>query len=605
MNPMKLTLSQKGMFLVGVLLFIELIFVGSLGVLLRNAEEEARKEAQAKQIVGHTTRLAQVAYEAGECIKNCGASRDPAELKKFDALVAEIPVVIDWLRKNVDKQEVELLDRIDNTLGVGRKIMLFVRNRIEHAPMIEMIPVAQAANAKLDPLLHDQLLPAFMELRKREEAIESESPEKQRLVRAQTERLLFVGVGVNVIFALVLTLFFTRGEVARIGVVIDNTRRLAAGKPLNPVLVGGDEIAGLDQKFHNMAAAIEEAARNERAVIESMPVGVLVIQQDGVIDSINTRTEEMLGWNSAELVGAQLMKILPVANESDPVKYMSSVYPRYIGRVGEFKALKKDGSDLPVEFSLKEMTLSYGTRLLAILLDVSERYEIQKMRQAFVAMVSHELRTPLTGVHAFLALLSTGRLAAEKVQQKAEAAENSVKRLIALVNELLDLEKLESGTLSLNLAPVSVASIIELSDQAVAGIAEKKEIYIDLPYTDTTIVADVDRLVQVLVNLLSNAIKFSPEKGGIRVILNEEPDYIEIRVKDRGRGIPARYRESIFERFQQVEAADATKKGGTGLGLPICKAIVEQHGGKIGVDSEEGKGSEFWFQIPRNLQASH
>lgn len=601
--PIKLSLSQKGLLLVSVLLLVELLFVGSLGLLLRSAEEEAQREVQAKHIIEHTTRLATIVYEAGQCLKEFMTDRNPDSLKRFDTMVAEIPGIFDWLRENVGKDEVPILNRIETNLNKGRRILLLLRSKVENTPLIELFALGKAANDKLDPILHNYLLPDFMELRHREEVIGNESPEQQRRVRALAENLLYAGVGINVMFAVLLILFFMRGITTRLSLLVDNTRRLGAGKPLNPALSGSDEIAVLDRTFHDMAAALEEAARNERAVIESMPVGVLVIKHDGYIDSVNSRTVEMLGFNSSALVGAHLMTLLPLGNETDAAKYMSAIYPRYVGRIGEFKAKKNNGSELAVEFSLKEFSLSHGPRLLAIILDVTERHEIQKMRQAFVAMVSHDLRTPLTGIAGFLTLLGTGRLDPAKVETKAKAAESSVMRLISLVNELLDLEKLESGTLSLSLAPVPVSMILEMSDQSVAAVAEKKEIYIDLPATDATLIADADRLVQVLVNLLANAIKFSPEGGGIRVIVNEEPDYIEFRIKDRGRGVPARYRELIFERFQQVEASDATKKGGTGLGLPICKAIVEQHGGKIGVESEEGKGSEFWFQIPRNLKA--
>ncbi len=597
----KLSLSQKGLLLVGVVLLVELLFVGSLGFLLRQAEEEARKEAQAKQIVANTTRLASLVYEAGQCLKDYALNKDPSLLFHFDSMVAEIPNIFDWLRQNIGKDEVDLLNRIETNLKAPRLILVLVRSKIENTPLIEMAPILRAANTKLDPMLKSELLPDFLELRRREEAIENESPETQRRVRSQTEQLLYVGVGINVMFSIVLILFFMRGITARLAVLVDNTRRLAGSRPLNPQLVGTDEIAGLDHTFHDMAAALQEAARNERAVIESMPVGVLVIKHNGIVDSVNPRTVEMLGFNAGELVGAHIMNVLPLPSEGTPEKYMSTIYPRYVGRVGEFRAKKSDGSELAVEFSLKEFSLSYGTRLLAIILDVTERYEIQKMRQAFVAMVSHELRTPLTGVHAFLSLLSMGGIKEDKLETKAKAAENSVRRLISLVNELLDLEKLESGTLSLSLREVPVATLLELSDQAVAGIAEKKDIYIDLPFSDTTLVVDSDRIVQVLVNLLSNAIKFSPEGAAIRVTVNEEEEFIEFRVKDKGRGVPAHYKDAIFERFQQVEATDSTKKGGTGLGLPICKAIVEQHGGSIGVDSEEGKGSEFWFQVPRGL----
>jgi len=183
--------------------------------------------------------------------------------------------------------------------------------------------------------------------------------------------------------------------------------------------------------------------------------------------------------------------------------------------------------------------------------------------------------------------------------QEANKAEQNVKRLIALINDLLDLERLESGTISVLKAPCDLAAVFEQSLNAVSVFAQKRNIAVEMTGAKgIELMADSDRLVQILVNLISNAVKFSPDGEKVLVTANQVPGWIEIKVIDRGRGIPLKYREAIFERFQQVEASDAKAKGGTGLGLPICKAIAEQHGGSIGVESEEGKGSTFWVRIP-------
>lgn len=163
----------------------------------------------------------------------------------------------------------------------------------------------------------------------------------------------------------------------------------------------------------------------------------------------------------------------------------------------------------------------------------------------------------------------------------------------------IDLEKLESGTVLIAPMPCDLKRIFEHSLNSVEVFAREKSVKLAFPEKcNVEFTADPDRIVQVLVNLISNAVKFSPPNGTVYVGCEEQAQWLRLTVTDQGRGIPAQYRQSIFERFQQVEAGDAKKKGGTGLGLAICKSIIEQHGGNIGVDSEEGKGSTFWFTLP-------
>jgi len=219
-----------------------------------------------------------------------------------------------------------------------------------------------------------------------------------------------------------------------------------------------------------------------------------------------------------------------------------------------------------------------------------------------VAMVSHELRTPLTSIRGSLGLLAAGKLGdlSEKAQRAVTIAERNTVRLAALINDILDLEKLESGKMEMHFEPVKVSAVIERSLDSVRAFADSNEVALQVEANGSTasLNADGDRLVQVVVNLLSNAVKFSAKGSAVTIAVDEAPGWVTFKVIDRGRGIPATHKDLIFERFQQVEQSDSKKKGGSGLGLAICKAIIEQHGGRIGVDSEEGKGSQFWFRVP-------
>jgi signal transduction histidine kinase/DNA-binding response OmpR family regulator len=225
--------------------------------------------------------------------------------------------------------------------------------------------------------------------------------------------------------------------------------------------------------------------------------------------------------------------------------------------------------------------------------------EVERLKQGFLSTVSHELRTPLTSIRGSLGLLASGAvgdLSGEVLEVVAIAERNAV-RLVALINDILDLERLETGKIELQFGQVPVESVLRRALDSLATFGQEHGVTVEAPEVSSTIWVDADRIVQVLVNLLSNAVKFSPPAGVVTIGVRPGEGWVEFRVTDRGRGVPAAYRRAIFERFRQVETSDAREKGGTGLGLAICKSIIEQHGGMIGVESEEGCGSTFWFRI--------
>ena len=216
-------------------------------------------------------------------------------------------------------------------------------------------------------------------------------------------------------------------------------------------------------------------------------------------------------------------------------------------------------------------------------------------------MLTHDLKTPLTSIHGILALLEEGFLGrlSEQGVEMTKRVRITCKRLLRLINDMLDLEKINAGKFSLECKDVDAAFVVGQSVETIQNLAAERKISIKTNSTPVTCWGDDDRLIQVLVNLLSNAIKYSPENAVIEVLSEEQSDAVKFSVFDHGRGIPADKVGRVFERFEQVEVADAKKKGGTGLGLAICQAIVTEHGGNIGANSQLGEGSCFWFTIPK------
>ncbi len=240
--------------------------------------------------------------------------------------------------------------------------------------------------------------------------------------------------------------------------------------------------------------------------------------------------------------------------------------------------------------------------------DVSERVRMQRMKDEFISIVSHELRTPLTSIRGSLGLLEGGvaGVLAAKPLELVRIARINTDRLIRLISDMLDLDKMEAGLLELQPTEVSLSEVIDVALREIAGLAEHVGVRIVREPDDLgpcPLVADRDRLAQVLANLLSNAIKFSPTQAAVRVVLARRGGHARVEVHDRGPGIARDDLGRLFQKFSQVDASDSRARRGSGLGLVICKRIIEASGGRIGVQSEPGRGSMFWIELPLPLIA--
>jgi len=232
--------------------------------------------------------------------------------------------------------------------------------------------------------------------------------------------------------------------------------------------------------------------------------------------------------------------------------------------------------------------------------DITKRREVDRMKDEFTSVVSHELRTPLTSIRGSLGLLASGALGPVPAngQRMLDIAVSNTDRLVRLINDILDMERIESGSMAMERRRVEVRGLVRSATEQMEAMASGAAVHIHLDLTDAEVWADPDRGMQTLTNLLSNAIKFTDPGRSILVGAERRGEEVLFSVRDQGRGIPADRLDVIFERFQQVDSSDAREKGGTGLGLPICRSIVEQHGGRIWVESTVGVGSTFYFTLP-------
>jgi two-component system, OmpR family, sensor histidine kinase VicK len=244
----------------------------------------------------------------------------------------------------------------------------------------------------------------------------------------------------------------------------------------------------------------------------------------------------------------------------------------------------------------------------SLITDITDRKAIERMKDEFISVVSHELRTPLTSIHSALKILATGRLGnlSSDGQQMLEIADENTDRLVRLVNNVLDLQRIESGAVTMERQICNVADLMVTATEAMQAMAQQHDIQLSTAPVEQDIWADADYLVQALTNLLSNAIKFSLPEGKVWLTAEVLPNQqLQFKVQDQGPGIPPEQLERIFDRFHQVDSSDSRKKGGTGLGLTICRKIIEQHGGRIWAESTVGEGSSFIFTVPMFQRGEH
>lgn len=351
------------------------------------------------------------------------------------------------------------------------------------------------------------------------------------------------------------------------------------------------------------------------SILESVGDGIYGVDLEGKVTIVNSAAAQMLGYHQSEILGRNMHELIhhthadgtPYPSEESPIR--NSLTHLDTVRVANEVFWRKDGTSFPVEYvarpQLDFQTTDHGkTRAIGVVVaftDTTERRALDRMKDEFISTVSHELRTPLTSVRGALGLLSADVLATrpEKTQKMLDIAISNSDRLIRLINDILELERIGSGRAELQLDICNVGDLLHRAVGLQQSLLPTTDISISYSADDVTVWADPDRMLQALSNLISNAIKFSYPGGNIHITArNLDENEAIIEIADQGRGIPADKLEKIFDRFHQVDASDSRALGGTGLGLAICRSIVTQHGGHIWATNNQSAGATFHLTLP-------
>ncbi|MBS1993414.1 MAG: PAS domain S-box protein [Cyanobacteria bacterium SZAS LIN-3] len=413
-------------------------------------------------------------------------------------------------------------------------------------------------------------------------------------------KIMAASVALSALLALLLVAIFNKTTASRLSKIMANTERLAAGLAPEQRVSGTDELAEIDAMYHRLYESLSALRKQERAFLEKAAEAICTLDHKLIFREVNPAAARLFELDEEELIGRRLLELFDERTRVEVQKHFQ-------------EAAQADGEsrfELLIPGRRGAARFSYWSvspapedaAFYCVIQDITQRKQAERLKSEFVAMISHDLRTPLTSVQMALDWVDVdyGTVLAPDVKRVVSNATQAADHMLTLINNLLDLEKFESGHMTLSCAPCRLSSVIEPVLSNVLNLAEFKKIKIETKFIDDPeLSVDAQLIGQVVQNLVGNAVKFSSANSRILIRVEVESDnFIAVSVKDEGPGISAAELPFVFERFFQAAQDEKAGRKGSGLGLAICRAIVDAHGGTIGAISAPGEGSTFWFKLP-------
>lgn len=603
----RLSTTQKGMILVLVPVAFEIIFVAFLAIMLASSRQQLDKIEHSNQAlfmlgdgIGKTASACFLLVSATPHIKQVPVDELERTIHTAKTLAGMTADEFPELKELIERTDATRLSML-KLLDKGRQILNDKNIPAQHRFYNALSTIRKAGY----PLVQE-VLDQSQEVIRIETRFRAGEPAQLARIRFAVAITLLAGGVVSILLSLGMAQFFTTDILARITRIAVNAHLIAAGKPLPPPQSGSDEIAHLDHVLHDANAVLADARRKEMAILDNAADVICSLDQRLRFAAAGAVAARVWSYSPDELLGMSLLTIVP----EESIAEIRSAFQRICEIAGSEGG---DSASLDVTIvcgdgALKDFvwTITWAPKELmyyCVAHDVTQMRAVERLKRQFLAIVSHDLRAPLSSTGVSLHLLLDGKKGdiPPGVSGELRKVEASMSRLMALVSELLELEKLESGKLIMALDEVCANDVCAAAIESLESLAGSAGVTLSGPYGDATVRGDERRLVQVVTNLLANAIKFSPHGSVVSLDIQSVHGFGQINVKDRGPGILPEDRDLIFDKFRQstTVASGSSKIKSSGLGLAIVKAIVEAHGGQVGVESEVGKGSTFWARIPR------
>ncbi|MBU6451006.1 MAG: PAS domain S-box protein [Cyanobacteria bacterium REEB67] len=581
--------------IISIPLTFQIIFVAVLLFALSGLAKQYERESHLRMAMGGINGLLNQMLASSASEGMFQATQNKAFRKLFENGFAESRIQSAALKKLLAEDPAEdielgdmkrLLDQMNVTFDQGARAMnsgQFTDMVVAFRKVRDLIEVAQVTSAST---------------MKKMEAENEQHKLLQRQAKTIITAIIVVGSLLNFSLLLILLKYIDSINQRRFNTLSNNIHALSMQRPLMAELEGDDEVAALDSLLHQVNASLQQARRKEQAMIDNALDVICSLDLSLRFQQANNAVAKQFLIDKDELIGKSLSSLILPEDREKTLYELQTVMTNKGQTSFENRIKLADGTTRDilwnVVFSPDEQNL------FCVAHDISGRKEVERLKQEVIAVVSHDLRAPLTSLGLTLNILAEGGMGpiSEKAQNRVTRAEASVGQLISIINDLIDIEKYESGSISLDYKIYEAAELVDDAISAIEASAAAKRIRIEKSKTLVKVVCDGTRIVRVLTNLLSNAVKFSPENSRINILCEAVKGGVLFSVADEGRGIPADKQAAVFQRWKQVEKDDETKKGGSGLGLSICKALIDAHGGTIEVTSEPGHGCVFRFFLP-------